>query len=161
MSDLTYLSISRWLWRRLISELRRRGHGQRESGAFLVGVRQGSRARVRDFICYDDLDPRALDKGYVTLHSRGLKALWAQCRASQFDVMADVHTHPGIDTRQSDLDQRHPMIPVDGHIALIVPNFANTTRWQLDGVGIHEYRGTGWLRHKAPQARVQLNWWPW
>lgn len=159
MSDFAHLSISRWLWWRLIGELHRRGQSHRESGAFLLGVRHGSRARVRDFIFYDDLDSNALDKGYVTLHSRGLKALWAQCRARQLDVVADVHTHPGLDTRQSDLDQRHPMIPVDGHIALIVPNFANTTRWQLDGVGVHEYRETGWLQHAAPQSRVQLNWW--
>lgn len=160
MSDFAHLSISRWLWRRLISDLHHRGQDRRESGAFLLGVREGSRARVRNFICYDDLDPNALDHGYVTLHSRGLKSLWAQCRARQLDVVADVHTHPGRDTRQSSLDQRHPMIPVDGHVALIVPNFANTTRWQLDGVGVHEYRATGWLQHAAPQSRVQLDWWP-
>lgn len=160
VSDQAQLTISRWLWRRLVGELRRRGQGRRESGAFLLGVRRGEIAFVRDFICYDDLDPNALDKGYVTFHSQGLKALWAQCRSRQMDVIADVHTHPGPNTRQSELDQRHPMIPVNGHIALIVPNFGNTVQWQLDGVGVHEYLEAEWLHHKEPQSRVRLTWWP-
>ncbi|WP_168708848.1 Mov34/MPN/PAD-1 family protein [Metallibacterium scheffleri] len=154
------MTISRWIWRRLIGELHRRGQERRESGAFLLGVRQGPRASVRDFCCYDELDPSALDDGYVTLHSRGLKALWAQCRARQLDVVADVHTHPGPDTRQSTLDRRHPMVPVDGHIALIVPNFAHTTRWRLDGVGVHEYLENGWRSHVTPQDLLRLSWWP-
>lgn len=160
MSEPSQLTMSRWLWRRLIGELHRRGHGRRESGAFLLGVRRGARAQVRDFLCYDDLDPQALEQGYVTLHSHGLKALWAQCRALKLDVVADVHTHPGADTRQSPLDQRHPMIPIDGHVALIVPHFADTSRWQLDGVGVHEYQAAGWQQHAAPQSRVRLSWWP-
>lgn len=161
VSDTDQLTIGRWIWQRLIGELQRRGRGRRESGAFLLGVRRGHRAYVHDFVCYDDLDSTALDQGYVTLHSRGLKALWAQCRARGLDVVADVHTHPGSDTRQSALDQRHPMIPVAGHVALIVPNFAVTSRWRLDGVGIHEYLDSGWRSHVAPQSRLRLSWWSW
>lgn len=160
VSNAEQLTIGRWIWWRLIGELRRRGQGRRESGAFLLGVRRGQRACVHDFLCYDDLDSNALDQGYVTLHSRGLKALWAQCRARRLDVVADVHTHPGSDTRQSALDRRHPMIPVPGHVALIVPNFAMTSRWRLDGVGIHEYLDGGWKLHVAPQSRLHLSWWP-
>ncbi len=160
MSDPKQLTISRRIWRQLIGELRQRGQGRRESGAFLLGDRHGGQACVRDFVCYDDLDPTALDQGYVTLHSRGLKALWAQCRARQLDVVADAHTHPGADTRQSTLDRRHPMIPVAGHLALIVPNFAVTSHWHLHGVGVHEYLGTGWHSHIAPQTRLRLSWWP-
>ncbi len=159
MSDPERLMISRWTWWKLIGELHRRGHGRRESGAFLLGDSNGGEARVRDFVCYDDLDPKALDQGYVTLHSRGLKALWARCRARQLDVVADVHTHPGSDTQQSALDRRHPMIPVAGHVALIVPNFAATSRWRIDGVGVHEYRETGWHSHVEPQTRLRLSWW--
>ena len=47
------------LWRRLYSELRRRSKGRRESGAFLLG----QSSKVSAFICYDDLDPSALDTG--------------------------------------------------------------------------------------------------
>ena len=57
MSNET-LRMSMWLWLRLFRQLRRRGRGQRESGAFLLS-KQGAR-RITKFICYDDLDPTAL-----------------------------------------------------------------------------------------------------
>jgi hypothetical protein len=43
--------------------------------------------------------------------------------------------------RQSDADRRHPMIAVAGHIALIVPNFANRAVTAID-LGIYEYKGS-------------------
>lgn len=162
MSSEQKLRVSRWTWRRLILELRRRGQGRRESGAFLLGTRHANQAKVRAFVCYDDLDPTALDSGIVTFHGQGLKALWALCRARQLEVVADVHTHPGRDTRQSQIDSRHPMIPVNGHVALIVPHFAQTTPYSLAGIGVHEYLDTGWQSY-SPNVRphrIELTWWP-
>src|SRR5207249_5131589 len=49
--------------------------------------------------------------------------------------LADAHTHPGADVGQSPIDQRHPMVPIVGHTAMIVPNFANMGWWSLDAVG--------------------------
>lgn len=162
MSSPHVLHMPRWTWWTLIHELRRRGQGRRESGAFLLGTRSGHQAKVRSFVCYDDLDPTALDSGYVTFHGQGLKALWAICRDRQLEVVADVHTHPGPDTRQSAIDARHPMIPVAGHLALIVPRFAQCSPLSLEGVGIHEYGDHGW-RSFSPAtrpSRLQLTWWP-
>ena len=51
-----------FLWRHLKAKLRERGrHCCRESGAFLLGHREGGTARIVDFVLYDDLDPHALD----------------------------------------------------------------------------------------------------
>jgi hypothetical protein len=59
-----------------------------------------------------------------------------------------VHTHPGRGVGQSGIDQRNPMIPLQGHTALIVPNFAHTRWWTLDDVGIYEYLGNfKWRTH--------------
>ena len=161
MSSGLKLQVTRWTWRKLILELRRRGRGRRESGAFLLGDRDGDLARVREFVCYDDLDPSSLDTGAVTFHGEGLKALWALCRQRQLEVVADVHTHPWSDTRQSRIDSRHPMIPVSGHLALIVPNFAYTSPHSLAGVGIHEYGDSGWKSFSptAVPGRLELTWW--
>ena len=77
-------------------------------------------------------------------------------------MLADIHTHPTADTRQSYIDQRHPMVPVTGHTGLIAPNFAQTTVWSLDGVGVHEYLGDfRWRRHAigGSSPRVRLTWW--
>ena len=142
-------------------ELRRRGRGRRESGAFLLGVRMDGVSVVRDFVCYDELDPNALNLGYVTFHGSGFPPLWAICRERCLQVVADVHTHPGSDTRQSEIDRRHPMIPVAGHLALIIPIFAKGNGLSTRGIGVHEYRGSDWKnRTRERPAAVRLTWWP-
>src|SRR4051812_42321704 len=72
------------LWHAGIAELRRRGGGRHESGAFLLGerVERGGveRRRVRLFVYYDDLDPHCLDTGIVVFDGAGFGPLWRICR---------------------------------------------------------------------------------
>lgn len=133
------LRISVWLWNRLVRELSRRGHGQRESGAFLL-AKQGSR-KITEFICYDDLDGTALDTGIVVFHGAGFVPLWDHCRSQEMSVVADIHTHGDEWTGQSEADRTHPMIGQKGHISLIAPHFAQRNRLSRRGVGIYEYLG--------------------
>jgi hypothetical protein len=112
-------------------------------------------------VCYDDLDPGALN-GAIAFHARGYAALWEHCRRTGLEVVADVHTHPGSNTGQSHIDQRNPMVPSIGHMGLIVPNFAATAWWSLRGVGVHEYLGNfEWRRHDRDglSDRVNLTLW--
>jgi len=118
------VSISLFNWACLIRELRRRGYGQRESGAFLLGRDEGGKLRVKRVVYYDDIDPHALDKGYIHIDGRRYDALWAVCKEHGLSVVADIHTHPGASVRQSESDRTHPMIPQAGHTAIIVPFFA-------------------------------------
>ena len=118
------LEISGGLWNQLIADLRRRGNGCRESGAFLLGgmAQEGVR-QVKGWVPYDELDRDAYSKGYVTLSTQAFSRLWAVCADRGLEVVADVHTHPE-GPRQSPSDQANPMIAKAGHMALIVPNFA-------------------------------------
>jgi hypothetical protein len=134
------ISCSWFLWRRLLSQLRERGHdGRRESGAFLIGTRHGERVRIVDFILYDDLDPKCLDTGIVRLDGRYFGALWDLCKSRDLTVVADVHTHPD-GPEQSGSDQAHPMISRAGHVALIVPRFAVPPTRRHE-VGMYRYQG--------------------
>jgi len=156
------LTITVWLWRRLILELRRRGRGRGESGAFLLAPQNSAGDRVTSFICYDDLDPNAYERGAIAFHAVGHAALWDHCGKTGLRVLADVHTHPGSYIRQSSIDQHNPMIPLQGHIALIVPNFANTPWWTLESAGVYEYLGNfEWRSHSNADGkrRMQLNLW--
>ena len=137
----TPLRISHLIWARLVFSLRRRSGGTRESGAFLFASANSSHRRITAFSCYDDFDPRAYHTGAITFHAKGYAALWEYCRSKKLQVLADVHAHPGAWVGQSGTDQRNPMIPTRGHIALIVPNFGVTSWWSLDGVGIYQYLG--------------------
>lgn len=141
MIEVPELRLSIWTWSRLMRELRRRGEGRRESGAFLLGKTEGDRVRVSRFVCYDDLDPRSLDKAFISFASHGYPKLWEHCRAAGLDVVADIHTHPGGNTGLSMTDRQHPMLPNPGHYALIVPSFAGGPVWSSRGVSIHRYLG--------------------
>ena len=115
------LSCSWFLWQSLTAKLRERGRAcSRESGAFLLGHRHDGRARIVDFILYDDLDPHALDTGIVHFDGRHFGALWDICKRRGLSVVADVHVHPG-GSGQSQSDCAHPMISRAGHLALILP----------------------------------------
>ena len=149
------LRMSMWLWLRLFCQLRRRGCGERESGAFLLS-KQGSR-RITKFICYDDLDPTALDSGIIVFHGAGFVPLWDFCRRKQMNVVADIHTHGDDWTGQSDADRTHPMIGQKGHVSLIAPHFAQRNLLSLDGVGIYEYSGNHqWIDRAHGLIRLTL-----
>ena len=134
------LSCSRKVWRELIATLRKRGKGRsRESGAFLLGHRDGVRARIVGFVPYDALDPHCLDTGIVRFDGRFFGSLWELCKRLGVTVVADVHTHPG-SSDQSISDQNHPMISRSGHIALILPRFA-AEPLLLHDIGMYVYQG--------------------
>jgi hypothetical protein len=134
------MSCSFLLWLRLCEKLRERGRRcSRESGAFLLGRREDGRARVIDFVLYDDLDPHCLDSGIVRFDGRYFSELWAICKARGLSVVADIHVHPG-GAGQSDSDCDHPMISRAGHIALILPRFA-TGRQPRRDIGMYRYLG--------------------
>lgn len=145
------LSCARGLWRDGMAELRRRGGGIRESGAFLIGSRKGDKGRIQRFVYYDDLDSRCLDTGIVVFDGSGYGPLWALCRSLKLDVLADIHVHGGL-PRQSPLDRDNPMIAVPGHIALIAPDFLDRHPRQGD-LGIYEYAGAHeWHDFSGPRA---------
>lgn len=149
-------------WRRLVAELHKRGKGRQESGAFLLGKAAVTDGRVEAFVCYDDLDPIALSKGIVMFHAKGFSALWDLCERKELQVLADVHTHPTADVRQSSVDQDHPMLPVAGHVALILPRYGYASKWSMAGVGIHVFQGYArWksFPHNHPDAPIRLCTW--
>jgi hypothetical protein len=149
------------IWARLIFDLRRRGARQRESGAFLLG-REGLHAKVTRYLCYDDLDPNAYQGGAIAFHATGYAVLWKHCEQKNLQVLADVHTHGGLNVEQSAIDQRHPMLPRIGHTAMILPSFAYTKWWSLGLVGIYEYLGNFKWRTHPPLGhlrRVKLSLW--
>lgn len=135
------LSCSPWTWGLLLADLHRRSRrNTSESGAFLLGYRTADRARVVNYVLYDDLDPNSLDTGIVHFNGRYFGKLWDICRDRKLTVVADVHTHPG-SSHQSGSDRAHPMITQAGHIALIVPCFAKSPV-QREEVGVYRYLGS-------------------
>ena len=139
------------VWAAGLRELRRRGCGWRESGAFLLGKNECGKRQIYRFAYYDDLDPHCLEKGYVKFDGTGYGPLWDLCRRTNLEVVADVHTHPGAPI-QSGSDRMSPMVAVQGHIALIVPDLARRMARPRD-LGIYEYEGEHrWHNHSGGKA---------
>lgn len=150
------LEIPRSLWSEMVRELKERGHGVRESGAFILGSHNSKRASR--FVCYDDLDQEALSTGIVTVHAQGFVKLWQICMDEKLTVLADVHTHPSTSTDQSDSDSTHPMVAQKGHVAIILPLFAKRSARSLRGAGIFEYLGDHeWQKWSAKSNAVFLS----
>lgn len=148
--DRPSVTCSYLLWWRLFWELKRRGAGTRESGAFLLGTRKAGAATVRALVFYDDIDPNALSTGIVRLSGHAMNAVWQICADRGLEVLADIHTHPA-GAGQSRSDQEHPMVSMKGHLALIAPRFARSA-FDLAGIGVYRYRGSKlWEDLLAPQ----------
>lgn len=140
------LTMDKSLFAALISELARRGHGEREAGAFLLtsSARDPDRCQrqhVTALVYYDDLDPHCLTGG-ITFTADGYTSLATRCRRDGLRVAADIHTHPGRSVAQSHTDAAHPMSALPGHVALIAPRYAQgvTNAAQL---GVHILRDSG------------------
>ena len=129
--------MSRRRWRGLLGELRRRGDGRRESGAFLLAASTGD--HVEQVVYYDDLDAHCLTEG-ISFSTTGFTALWRICEEQALRVVADVHTHPGTWVQQSEIDARNPMMAKVGHVAMIVPSYG--LAHSVEECGVHIYLGS-------------------
>ena len=138
----------------MVAELGRRGRGERESGAFLLGDRGGDRRTVTRVVYLDDLDPDCLTGG-ISFNGLAYSKLWDICDAEKKVVIGDVHTHPGGSVRQSEIDAANPMLAQEGHVALIVPDYASR-RIIADEVGVHRYDGQDWETWTADEAARRL-----
>jgi proteasome lid subunit RPN8/RPN11 len=146
-----FLSCSKHLWNAGLSEMKRRGAGRRESGAFLLGEENHEIRQIHRFVYYDDLDPHCLDQGYVRFNGSAYGPLWQICHSSGLKVIGDIHTHPGA-AIQSNSDRQNPMVAIKGHIALIVPCYANKIVHPGE-LGIYEYEGSHrWRNHSGKGA---------
>jgi proteasome lid subunit RPN8/RPN11 len=139
-SSQKLLEFAPGLWGALMMDLKERGGGHRESGAFLVSARNEIDL-VSRWIPYDELDSGSLNYDYVRLEPRAFTRLWKICSENELRVIADIHTHPFAPV-QSQSDREHPMVSFPGHIALIVPRFALGKVTPFD-VSFNVYLGDG------------------
>ena len=148
------LRMRRAHWRDMGTELGRRGRGEREAGAFLLGERGGDRRTVTRVVYLDDLDPDCLTGG-ISFDGLAYSKLWDICDAEEKVVIGDVHTHPGRMVDQSDIDAANPMLAQEGHVALIVPDYSSRVAG-ADEVGVHRYDGEDWETWTGAEAARRL-----
>lgn len=144
------------LFQALIVDLAKSGHGLKESGAFLLGRQDGTRRFVTSYLMYDKIAPKSSrSHAYVAFTAEEMARAWEHCHASGQQVVADVHTHP-FGPAQSISDRAHPIVSVAGHVALIVPNFAQGSPQPRD-LGVHLFGGAGrWQSMFDEEAQLAI-----
>jgi proteasome lid subunit RPN8/RPN11 len=157
VADASELRITRRRWRRLIADLAHRGGGHRESGAFLLARKDRRPRTIVDWIPFDELDPHCLN-GAIEIRGEAFSTLWSICARDRLRVVADVHTHPGRSVAQSGIDRANPMVARRGHVALILPAYAQD-RPALSAVGFHVYRGDRTWDSRSGESLLRLTWW--
>jgi proteasome lid subunit RPN8/RPN11 len=75
-------------------------------------------------------------------------------RAHMLGVVAQVHSHPGFDTRHSDGDDKLVFMPFHGMFSLVVADYGNGGMTIADGVGLHQYQEDHWVQIKDPSALI-------
>jgi proteasome lid subunit RPN8/RPN11 len=149
------LKFPRGIWLSCMEQLNRRGRGLHESGCFVLGTIAGEKRLATRCVYYDELDPAAYKSGVCMLDGNSFQKLWELCRAEGLSVVADIHTHERA-AFQSEADRRNPMIARVGHIALIVPEFAEGAIWRHK-LGLFRYLGDHrWSDFSGWQARKYL-----
>lgn len=146
------------LWSALIQHLRHQGNGVRESGAFLLGHKTDRGRIVTKALPYEQLQADALHDDYVALTAASFAKLWDFCRREGLSVVADVHTHR-LGAGQSRSDRANPMVALTGHIAFIVPRFAQGNV-HLQDLGMYVYQGNHmWTAYSGSEVTrlVRLN----
>ena len=75
-------------------------------------------------------------------------------RSHMLGVVAQVHSHPGFDTRHSDGDDELVFMPFHGMFSLVVADYGNGGLTLGDGVGLHQYQGDHWVQIQDPSAMI-------
>lgn len=97
-----------------------------------------------------------LDSGpyRVQANEAEVGAIARSARASGLGIVAQVHSHPGADTRHSDGDDRVVFMPFHGMFSLVIANYGTSSLLPSDGAGLHQFQDDHWVQIKDPTAMI-------
>ncbi len=75
-------------------------------------------------------------------------------RAFGLALVAQVHSHPGNDTRHSDGDDELVVMPHEGMFSLIVSKYGDGHPHPSDGAGLHQRQDGRWCQITNPEAMI-------
>ena len=76
-------------------------------------------------------------------------------RASGLGIVCQVHSHPGGDSRHSDGDDDLVLLPFDGMLSIVVPNFGLDFN-SLDGASVHQFQDGKWVLCSATSVACSV-----
>jgi len=79
-----------------------------------------------------------------------------RARSLGLAIVAQVHSHPGNDTRHSDGDDKLILMPFEGLFSLVVGSYGDGGLLPSEGAGLHQYQDRRWvlITTTSPDALV-------
>jgi proteasome lid subunit RPN8/RPN11 len=126
--------------------------GPHEGLVFWAGRRSGE-----DTLVLCALLP-ATDHGpqHVFIDEREVGRMSRRARSLGLAVVAQVHSHPGRDTRHSDGDDTLILMPFEGMFSLVVADYGRGAIAPAEGAGLHQYQDHRWVQVQAECADALL-----
>jgi len=85
-------------------------------------------------------------RGFVRIHHGTVGSTSRAARRVGLSALAQVHSHPGSDTRHSDGDDRMVLLPYEGMFSLVVGRYGDEPVDPQGGVGLHQYQDGHWVQ---------------
>lgn len=81
-----------------------------------------------------------------------------RARSMGLAIVAQVHSHPGNDTRHSDGDDKLILMPFEGLFSLVVGRYGDGSLLPAEGAGLHQYqdRRWVWISPPSPDALISV-----
>jgi hypothetical protein len=84
-------------------------------------------------------------RGFVHVAAAAVGAAARAARAHGLAVLAQVHSHPGSDTRHSDGDDQLVLMPYEGMFSLVVGRYGDGALHPAHGAGLHQFQDGRWV----------------
>jgi proteasome lid subunit RPN8/RPN11 len=98
--------------------------------------------------------PARTGRDFVLLDERAVAAASRAARGYELGVVAQVHSHPGRDTRHSDGDDHLVLMPFEGMFSLVVASYGSGSPNSGRGAGLHQYQDGRWVQITDSQTMV-------
>lgn len=129
--------------------------GQHEGGhegiCYWAGYESGDQTHLRAVLV-----PKANHERFgVFVSAAAFADLARRSRAMGLGVLAQVHSHPQSDVRHSDGDDDLVVMPFDGMLSLVAPNYGRTLKSIVD-FGVHQFQDGAWVWCDSDSVMAQF-----
>jgi proteasome lid subunit RPN8/RPN11 len=124
--------------------------GPHEGIAFLAGVETPSTT----FLLATITPEADHGRGHVFCSAAEVLAASRAARANGLAILAQLHTHPSPVTFHSVGDDSMVLLPFEGMLSIVAPEYGRYGLRPLDSLGIHQFQGGRWVLCERSSTRA-------
>lgn len=116
--------------------------GRHEGIVFWAGRQDGDDQLIAAVIV-----PRAVHgRGFIHVDAQQVGEAAHQARTRRLPLLAQVHSHPGADTRHSDADDNLVLMAREAMFSVVVAHYGDGGITPAEGAGIHQFQDGRWVQ---------------